>query len=94
MWVVGASLLMLGFSEKIIGWRAPPIPPPPPHPQWETLPGGIPDEFSAMLIECALKISVNFKLSQMIFPLFSMVIYIFADKKSFVRQKRFDSILT
>ena len=81
---------MLGFSEKII----PPYLPPPTHPQWETLPGGIPDEFSAMLIECALKISVNFKLSQMIFPLFSMVIYIFADKKSFVWQKRFDSILT
>ena len=64
----------------------------PPHPQWETLPGGIPDEFSAMLIECVLKISVNFKLSWMIFPLFSMVIYIFAGKKTFVWQKIFDNI--
>ena len=82
---------MLGFLEKIIGWRAPPIPPPP-HPQWETLPGGIPDEFSAMLIECVLKTSVNFKLSRMIFPLFSMVIYIFEGKKTFVWQKRYDSI--
>ena len=90
MWVVGASLLMMGFSEKIIGWRAPPIPPP--HPQWETLPGGIPDEFSTMLIECVLKTSVNFKLSRMIFPLLSMVIYIFAGKKTFVWQKRFDNI--
>ena len=48
--------------------------------------GGIPDEFSTMLMLCVLKISVSFKLSPMTFPLFSMVMFSQVIKPLFFRK--------
>ena len=54
-------LSVLEFSNGLLGFPA--------------VLGGIPDEFSIMLIYCVLKISVSFNLSPTSLPLFYVVIF-------------------